>query len=234
MIAEEIKVKNRFSGALWANEVKSKTSLIVGLGATGSYLSLFLGRLGLKELTLVDPDKFEIHNIGSQLATFNDVGKHKVNAIKQHLLAATDVKYIQSYNRKIEEMGSNLFYKDIICSTLDSMEGRKYVFNNFLTYSPNQSLFFDSRIGAELWEVYCIPKSNKEKIEKYKETLFSDDQGNVGACNYQQSSHSACGAALKIVELYTNFITNKVTEEPDDLPFKVTNDIRNCVYGIYN
>lgn len=230
----EIKEKvSRFSGCIWAKEIEKYPALIVGLGATGSYLSFFLARAGVKQFKLIDFDKYEAHNINSQMASHFDIGEYKTNASQKFLLDYTDVKIINLAQSRIENTYSSEFIDNkIICATLDSMSGRKYMFEQFVANCKDDSIFFDSRIGAEYWEVYCIPRNSPEKIERYKETLFDDTKGNIGACNYQQSSHSACGAALKIVELTTNWITNIITED-NILPFKITNDIRTNNYGVY-
>ncbi len=241
-VLEEKSVKNRFSGAIWSDKEKNPTktidnygALIVGCGATGGYSALFLARLGVKNFRLVDFDFLESVNIGSQLYKFEQIGETKVEALTTILTEFTEASNISINCNKVEELNwkaESVSGKHIFCATLDKMEGRKYMFEKWLENSPDNSIFFDSRIGAELWEVYAIPKGNTDKIARYKETLFSDGEGNSGACNYQQSSHSACGAALKIVELTTNWVTNQIIED-DYLPFKVTNNIRNCDYGVH-
>jgi len=230
---------NRFSGALWFNKehnsdktIDNYPALIVGLGATGSFLSLFLARAGVKDFILVDPDIIEPHNNFSQLFSYSQLEQEKVFAANENMNSFATTSSCDTYVSKIEELDwGHVNHSKIYLATLDSMAGRKYLFEKWLEDSPEDSIFFDSRIGAELWEVYAIEKGNQAKIDKYKETLFSDEEGNGGACNYQQSSHSAAGAAIKIVELLTNWITNNILEETD-LPYKVTNDIRTCTYGV--
>jgi hypothetical protein len=237
----EEKVINRFSGAIWSNKTANPTktidnypALIVGLGATGSFLAMFLARAGVGKFQLVDFDLLENHNIFSQNYPFHEIGNYKADALSNTLTNFSNATDVHLDRYKIEDLNwlsSSIQSKKIFCATLDKMDGRKYMFEKWLKKSPDDSIFFDSRIGAEYWEVYAIPKGNIDKIERYKATLFSDTEGTTGACNYQQSSHSACGAALKIVELTTNWVTNQIIED-DYLPFKVTNDIRTNNYGV--
>jgi len=57
---------------------------IVGLGRTGS--SLALARLGVRHLTLIDPDRLELHNLGEMLgASAADLGRYKVEAVASAL-----------------------------------------------------------------------------------------------------------------------------------------------------
>lgn len=220
---------NRFEGAVWYKDVSKLDVLIAGVGATGSYLALFISRLGINSITLVDPDVVEYHNGFSQLFQKADISKSKVGAIQSFLLKYTGVSKVKFYKNKIQGVSWTLNNSslNVIFSTTDSMEARKYTFEK-AKENPN-CLFLDSRISAELWEVYCVPMNDENKIKKYEETLFSESEGNSGACNYQQSSHSAAGAAIKMTELVTNWQINKILEE-DYLPFLVKQDIRNQIY----
>tara|TARA_R110000868_G_scaffold148357_3_gene370205 strand:- start:3682 stop:4365 length:684 start_codon:yes stop_codon:yes gene_type:complete len=219
---------NRFDGAVWYENVSKLNVMIVGVGATGSYAALFASRLGIKSITLIDPDKVEFHNGFSQLFQKSDIGQNKVEAIKKLLFNFTGVTGINNATARVENMSDYWFNnQNVIFSTTDSMVARKYTFEK--AKELPECLFLDSRISAELWEVYCVPMNDKEKIQRYEETLFGENQGSTGACNYQQSSHSAAGAAIKMTELITNWETNKLIDE-DYLPFSVKQDIRNQIY----
>jgi len=99
-----METNNRFSGASWYPEMNKKFALIVGLGATGSWASLFLARAGIQSLHIVDFDTFEYHNIGSQFVSYSDLGKDKVNAVYTNIFNFTtqDVS-VYTHNSKIEE-----------------------------------------------------------------------------------------------------------------------------------
>jgi hypothetical protein len=218
-------MENRFSGASWYNLASTKDVLIAGLGATGSFLSFFLGRTGIYSAHLVDFDTFQPHNCGSQLVSYNDIGRTKLAVANSILNSYTNVSIVRGFSDKIEQASPSLFNKDVIVATIDRMDARKYMFEKFLEFGKPQSLFIDTRISAEYWEVYTITKENIEHQERYRATLFSDEEGNTGACNYQQSTHSAAGAAIQATELFTNHLNNILLEE-DYLPFKVSKDLR--------
>jgi len=218
-------MENRFEGASWYPIMKTQNAAIVGLGATGTFFAFFLARAGVNNVKLVDFDSFESHNFGSQLISQSAIGTNKAVATRDMLFKFTNVPNIFTSQVRVEE---TFYSSEIVVCTLDSMSGRKYMFEQFLT-DVNQKLFIDTRISAEYWEVYAITKNNQENIAKYKETLFSDEQGNVGACNYQQSSHSAAGAAIQGVELITNYLNNILMDD-DYLPFKCSKDLRTQNY----
>jgi hypothetical protein len=225
---------NRIEGAVWHKAIQKQTTTIVGLGATGSFVSLLLARAGINHLRLVDFDYYEIHNLGSQLADYQDIGENKARATANKLALFSSATTVSVYNDRIENKSGLLTpnYSNIVISALDSMSGRKYIFETMKSNNYRGQLLLDSRIGAEYLEVYCIPMNNQDYVDRYAETLFSDEQGNTGACNYQQSSHSACMAACEMVKLVTNWVTNKLMED-DDIPFKITHDLRTNNYGVH-
>jgi len=53
----------------------------VGVGRTGSQLALELARLGVTRLTLIDPDRLELHNLGEMALPAQGLGRHKVEAV---------------------------------------------------------------------------------------------------------------------------------------------------------
>jgi molybdopterin/thiamine biosynthesis adenylyltransferase len=59
---------------------------VVGCGRSGSLAATALCRLGLRRLTLLDPDTVELHNVGEMDAvTQGDVGRRKVDAVREAL-----------------------------------------------------------------------------------------------------------------------------------------------------
>lgn len=62
----------------------SKHVVIIGAGAIGSTIAYWLSRAGVGELTIIDGDVVEEHNLErTECFTPNDVGKFKVNALKE-------------------------------------------------------------------------------------------------------------------------------------------------------
>ena len=72
----------------WGSELQNTIARlkvgIVGLGSVGCIVAEALARIGITEVTLIDPDKVEEHNLDRLLyGTARDVGKLKVNLAKQ-------------------------------------------------------------------------------------------------------------------------------------------------------
>jgi molybdopterin/thiamine biosynthesis adenylyltransferase len=58
---------------------------IVGCGSFGSALSDMLVRTGLGRLTLIDPERLSIENVGRHILTAKDVGRAKLDALRERL-----------------------------------------------------------------------------------------------------------------------------------------------------
>lgn len=59
---------------------------IVGAGRTGSVVAGLLGRLGIRKITLLDPDAVQIHNLGEMDVDDRSCGTAKVEAVKRRLI----------------------------------------------------------------------------------------------------------------------------------------------------
>lgn len=59
---------------------------VIGCGRSGSLVATALNRLGIQELTVIDPDRLEFHNIGEMDDVgVDDVGQFKAMAVARHL-----------------------------------------------------------------------------------------------------------------------------------------------------
>ena len=60
---------------------------VIGCGGLGSWIALGLARMGVRELTLVDPDRFDRTNAPRQLVCSEDLGQPKAHAVARNVLA---------------------------------------------------------------------------------------------------------------------------------------------------
>lgn len=77
--------------AVWHRLVGLRV-VVVGVGRTGSVVATMLARLGLRHLTLIDPDHLEAHNLGEMPGVplhASAVGRPKVEALADALYTST-------------------------------------------------------------------------------------------------------------------------------------------------
>jgi len=94
-------------------KLNNSTIAIAGCGCIGGFSAELLARMGVGKLVLADPDVFDVTNINRQCAaTYHTVGKLKVEALKDHLLAINPDLEIQTYSEGIHEGNANNFVKN--------------------------------------------------------------------------------------------------------------------------
>ena len=65
---------------------------IIGVGATGSWLTLMLAKLGIKDITVYDFDVVEEHNIANQAFCIHQIDKEKVIALSDIIAEETNTE----------------------------------------------------------------------------------------------------------------------------------------------
>jgi len=60
--------------------------VVAGAGGLGSWIALGLARMGVRRLTLIDPDRFDRTNSPRQLMFGSDIGSPKAHALARNLL----------------------------------------------------------------------------------------------------------------------------------------------------
>lgn len=85
-------------GKAGQEKLKNARVLIIGTGGGGSAAALYAGAMGIGTLGLVDPDVVELSNLSRQiLYSHRDIGKRKVEAAKERLLANNPDIQINTY-----------------------------------------------------------------------------------------------------------------------------------------
>jgi len=98
----EEKIVNYF-GQEKFHKIQSATVGVAGLGGLGSNSAHNLVRCGLKNLVIVDFDKVEGSNLNRQFYFLNQVGKLKIEALKENLLKINPGLQITSHCEKLEK-----------------------------------------------------------------------------------------------------------------------------------
>lgn len=77
---------SRVRGIFDTSLLDGKTVAFIGVGSMGSTISLELVKSGVNSFVLVDPDIFEVHNICRHTCGLSDIGRPKVDAVKDLIL----------------------------------------------------------------------------------------------------------------------------------------------------
>ncbi len=112
-----------------ALEQLGRVKLIVcGAGALGSPLVDNLARQGVRQITVIDHDRVEAHNIGTQLYGQGDVGAFKVEALRALCFRAAGVE-IEAIARMLDERTAPKLLRtaDLVIDTFDNSVARRLV-----------------------------------------------------------------------------------------------------------
>lgn len=205
-------INDRFKDAPWYTESLSEQILVVGLGGIGSNTLFCLTKTIPAIYYIIDHDKVELHNVGTQFFKKSQIGTTKVGAVQDNCL--------EQSNCTIRPISSK--YSDTFCpitiTGLDNMKTRKEVYQEWKKYEEREILI-DGRLRANLYEIYVVTPGKEEEYEK---TLFDDKEVDEGPCTFKQTAYFGMLIGARITQVLVNYLTNKYSEEDIcNIPFKI-------------
>lgn len=217
----EIKAQyGRVKGADWFGSLYKKDILVLGAGGIGSWLALFLSRLGAN-LYIYDMDIYEEHNMTGQAVVKDAIGRLKTEAIQELIGAFSPDCEVSIEGEYTEESMSN----NIVLCGFDNMHARKVAFRLWKEYVYSQEdrkgcFFMDGRLNAEHMQIFCIKGTDEEAIKKYEEEyLFDDAEVAEQDCTFKQTTHCAAMIGAKMVSFLINWAYNKDVAPIRAVPF---------------
>ncbi len=158
---------------------------IIGAGAIGSHVSIALAKMGFLNQQVYDFDSVSIENMSCQGYRFKDIGRLKVDALKEmvHDYSNQDIDVVPSRYEGAKLDG-------IVVTAVDSMAVRKMA---WLALKGCQLTDFiiDPRMSAEVATMYVMdPKLDKD-ITAYEKTLFDDSAGVQERCTAKSTMYCA-------------------------------------------
>ena len=185
---------------------------IVGCGSVGSTVAENLARCGVKNMILWDFDTVEPRNIANQMFRQKDVGKLKVEALKD-ILCEINPDLSDSVALKSEGWNGRLM-SGYIFLCVDNIDLRREIVEKHMD-SPYVKAVFDFRTLLEGAVHYAADWSNYEmRRDLLKSMNFSHDEA------VAETPVSACGVTLGVattvrlisalgVNNYINFVKGK-------------------------
>lgn len=148
---------SRSKGILEVDILSNKRVMIIGLGSFGSQIAIELAKAGVGEFALFDFDRVELHNLARHTCTIKDLGRLKVDAIKdavigKNKLAKVDLFPINITDRK-ELMDEQVSKANLIICATDNNASRFYLTQCLLKYNK-VALFGRAVTRAEGGDVF--------------------------------------------------------------------------------
>lgn len=163
---------------------------IVGCGSVGSTVAENLARCGVTRMTLWDFDKVENHNIVNQMFRQQDVGRSKVDALKDILM---EINPDISKDIELKPDGwSGKLLSGYIFLCVDNIELRREIVEKHMD-SPYVKAVFDFRTLLESAQHYAADWSNRDMKQNLLKTMqFSHNEAS------EETPVSACGVTLGV------------------------------------
>jgi len=185
---------------------------IIGCGSVGSTVAENLARCGLTKFTLWDFDKVESKNIVNQMFREQDVGKPKVEALRDLIL---DINPEAKNDIKLKPDGwQGELVSGYVFLAVDSVKIRREFCEKHMA-SPNVKAVFDFRTLLESAQHFAADWSDLRQRENLMRSMeFSDEDAEDAV------PVSACGTVLGVattvrlicalgVDNFLNFVKDK-------------------------
>ena len=137
-------------GAEIQKKLDGATVGIAGLGGLGSNLAVFLARLGVGHMILVDFDVVDITNLNRQHYTMKDLGVPKTLALVEQLEAINPYLTYETYTERVVPANVERLFSgcDVIVEAFDKPDQKAMLIENVLTKLPEKPLVSGSGMAG--------------------------------------------------------------------------------------
>ena len=164
---------------------------VIGLGGIGSPTAMILAKMGV-ELTIIDFDTVEEHNLASQHYRREDVGLNKVDALSAELERHAGVRPQTRNERYVDQPLSGL-----VIAAVDSMDVRKQIWEQ-VRMNPAVDLFIDTRMGGMVGLLLTARPCNIDDVSWYEKQLYPSSEASREACTSRAIAFNTFGIAAMV------------------------------------
>lgn len=181
--------------------------MFVGVGGIGSFAAFGAAKLGVPNITLIDPDTVEEHNVPNQFYEQHDLDLPKVVCMQTHVGLAQPECLATIHEAK----GQDVAMSGVVVSGLDSMEAREAVWRG-VKLRPQVPLYIDARIGHQIIVIYAVNPTDYMDGMSYEKTLHSDADAEEEGC----TDRGIIDVGLMVGSLITRMLRYHFTGQPLD------------------
>lgn len=187
---------------------------IGGVGAIGSFVTMTLSKMGIKNLVAFDKDTLEPQNFANQVYPVDGLGKKKVVALEQVVkqysggALATIPQWVTKKGMiGVRDRTTNTNTRIFVCAT-DSMASRKEIWDIFKAVSFGR-YYIDARMGAQVFRVFCVDTWDLNQVQRYGATLTTDEQAEQERCGQKSIIYTVLGVAAEVCNLVRRIISEE-------------------------
>lgn len=173
---------------------------ILGVGGIGSWTALMLAKMGCQNISVVDDDQVEEHNVASQFYKPNQLGNSKTGALNLNVLEHTGVE-IMEYPISLQEKA--IEEKSLVIIAVDSMKARKQICEQI---EKRNIYVIDARMGGLQLELYNCPAN------QYRTTLVEEEAVQHEKCTGKAISFN-CATIGSFIANYVRLYSRQELED---------------------
>jgi len=156
--------------------------------------------MGIKDITVIDFDDVENHNLASQLYKESDIGQSKVLALQENVKAFTGIEITAIPQKFTPVMVADA---DIVIIGVDNMSTRKEVVESLTTKTKR---YIDGRMQGQAFELHMFVPVYENQL--YMNTWYSDEEASPEVCTNKAVSYNTFAIASIISRLVVGIIKN--------------------------
>lgn len=223
----------RFSTAMNVRKFKNTSFCVLGVGGIGTWVVRALVGMGAEDVTIIDNDVVEIHNVGPQAYDLTDIGKPKVKAMQDAMLRFRGIR-INALQARVDDWSHlrDLFggVPDVFITAVDNMgvrnrlgrEMANHFFSGNYRYIPK--IFVDLRMSLGAFNQYVLPfeaMAGSQNLGKMAElldhyaadALFEDQEGVEEACTERALVYTGAAVAASTCALLHWINDNRLNDD---------------------
>ena len=111
-------------------KIASASLHICGAGALGSNLAVHLSRMGFKQITIIDRDRVEERNLGTQIYALDDVGAQKATLVRNVIYREVGEDTV-AISEELNDRTVAKFLKNarLVVDTFDNTASRQLIYD---------------------------------------------------------------------------------------------------------
>lgn len=199
---------------------------IIGCGAVGSFTALSLCKMGIRHLTLIDPDTVNIENLPNQFFREEDLGKKKTTACAEILGQFDSDIQINTLTRPFIKQKLD---SDVVISSVDSMDVRKRIWNSVVSHRKVK-LLIDPRMAAHVIQVYTASPGDPSSLKAYEATLIDETEATQDRCTARSIIYTVLPVAGLVCRQVAAFANGDWVEPSITLDLKTLTLFKNGVH----
>jgi molybdopterin/thiamine biosynthesis adenylyltransferase len=199
---------HRQTGILTQEDLNRHRYTVIGAGGLGSPLAVLLAKLGVRDLTVWDDDVVGEENLASQFYRLADVGRPKVEALRDICQAFAGVELVATPMRFDGLPATN----GIVITAVDSMAARREIWQRDIRYNAGVPLYLDARMGGQEGRVYSVAPCHPDAVDRYEASLYGDDEAFALPCTARAIAYNTAFLAGLIASQIQKYVSGRTVQ----------------------